>query len=143
MITMLQKYLTLNTQQPDPNYDDACDFLQAQAERDGFITQKVQLPSQKPVLIITYYGKNLSLPSVVLNHHMDVVPKSPNDTFKDGTLINNVLYGRGTQDMKGVGIVHYAALKKLKDSGIPLERTIHLLAVLMKKSVVLLELVNL
>src|SRR5205807_1723546 len=39
------------------------------------------------------------------------------------------IIGRGTQDMKGIGAVHYFALKALKQAGIYPRRTIHIFAV--------------
>src|SRR5579863_7119077 len=133
MIALLQEYLTINTAQPDPDYQSACALFEAHAHRDGFIYQKIILPSDKPVVIITYAGTNPSLPSLILNHHMDVVPALNEEKWIappfSGTIDGDTIIGRGAQDMKGVGVVHYCALKALKDSGIQPERTIHCIAV--------------
>ena len=40
-----------------------------------------------------------------------------------------MVYGRGTQDMKGIGVCHYIAMKTLKNQGVTPKRTIHLIAV--------------
>ena len=46
-----------------------------------------------------------------------------------GTVHNGLLYGRGAQDCKGLGVAHYAALQQLKKSGVQPARTIHLIMV--------------
>jgi aminoacylase len=64
---------------------------------------------------------------------MDVVPALNTEQWItppfDGAIINDAIIGRGTQDMKGVGVVHYFALKALKNANIQPTRTIHLIAV--------------
>lgn len=133
MISFLQTYLRINTAQPNPDYPSACALLQAQAERDGFLYQQVMLPSGHPVAIITYPGTDASLPSLILNHHMDVVPALNIHQWSAppfaGTIVGDLIVGRGTQDMKGVGAVHYFAVKALKDAGIQPECTIHIVAI--------------
>ena len=39
------------------------------------------------------------------------------------------IYGRGTQDMKCVGIQYCEAVRRLKESGVKLKRTVHILFV--------------
>jgi len=39
---------------------------------------------------------------------------------------NGDIYGRGTQDMKSVGIQHLEAIRRLKEAGKRVKRTIHL-----------------
>lgn len=56
--------------------------------------------------------------------HMDVVEPGngwEHDPFS-GLVINDCLYGRGTQDMKGTLILSYYALKYIRDHQIPLKR---------------------
>lgn len=133
MIDFLQKYIQIETVFPTPRYEEAIDLLVGQATLDGFSYQKVELASGFPALIITYEGTEPALPSLVLNHHMDVVPAPHTVEWTappfGGEIHEGMMIGRGTQDMKGVGVIHYFALKALKDSGIRLKRTIHLFAV--------------
>ncbi len=133
MISFLQQYITINTAQPNPDYESVCALFQARADLDDFLYKKIILPSGHPVIVITYTGTNPLLPSLILNHHMDVVPALNTEQWKTppfaGTIINDKMIGRGVQDMKGVGIVHYFALKSLKDSGLQPHRTIYFLAV--------------
>ncbi|MBA3751844.1 M20/M25/M40 family metallo-hydrolase [Candidatus Dependentiae bacterium] len=133
MIHFLQNYIRIETTYPDADYAGAVALLKEQALLDGFGYQEVHLSSGFPVVIITYQGSDESLPSLVLNHHMDVVPvPNPEEWLRppfEGAVVDGMIIGRGTQDMKGVGVVHYFALKALKDSGVKLMRTIHLIAV--------------
>ncbi|MBM3887129.1 M20/M25/M40 family metallo-hydrolase, partial [Candidatus Dependentiae bacterium] len=74
-----------------------------------------------------------SLPSLALSHHMDVVPIVDRSAWMfdpfGGMIHDGVIYGRGTQDMKGVGVAQYFGLKKFLDEGGQLKRTVHLILV--------------
>lgn len=64
---------------------------------------------------------------------MDVVPalnkaKWISDPFA-GEIHENMIIGRGSQDAKSTGVAHYFALKHIKDDGILLDRTVHLVIV--------------
>lgn len=130
MISFLQKYLTINTSQPHPDYATVCDLFKAQAESDGFLCTIITLESKKPTIVITYEGTDTRLPSLLLNHHMDVVPALNTEQWIvppfDGLIHNDLIIGRGAQDAKGLGVVHYFALKALKKAGISLQRTVHI-----------------
>lgn len=132
MIALLQKYLQINTSHPNPDYENALTLFIDQAQADGFAHKRIDLPSGLPVLMITFQGSDTSLPAIALNHHMDVVPANQT-TWKHnpfgGIVEDGIIYGRGTQDMKGIGVVHYQALKTLKNAGFKPKRTIHLIIV--------------
>jgi aminoacylase len=133
MISFLQEYLRINTAHPHPQYDTARALLKKRAAQDGFDYQEVALPSGNKVLVITCMGSDETLPALALNHHIDVVP-APNEeewTTKpfEAQIHKGTLIARGVQDMKGVGVVQYCAVKALKDSGITPKRTIHMFAV--------------
>jgi len=132
MILFLQNYIKINTAHPNPKYEQAIQFFQSQAQKDGFETEVVTLESGLPVLVVTLQGTDKTLPALVLNHHMDTVPaKEETCAYPpfSGHIADGKIYGRGTQDMKGVGVVHYFALKKIKDENIALKRTVHLVLV--------------
>jgi aminoacylase len=130
MISFLQKYLQINTAQPCPNYKAVCDLFKEQAECDGFDCNVITLPSQQPVIVISYYGSDFSASSLILNHHMDVVPATNATEWIappfGGAMCDTMIIGRGAQDAKGLGVVHYFALKALKDANLQLNRTIHM-----------------
>ena len=95
MISFLQQYLRINSAQPNPDYESACALFQAQAEEDDFLYQKIVLPSGKPVVVITHEGTDSSLPSLILNHHMDVVPALNKEQWIadpfGGCIIDNII----------------------------------------------------
>ena len=86
-----------------------------------------------PIMVMTWPGTEPSLPAVMLNSHTDVVPVFPEhwtyppfDAHKDA---KGDIYGRGTQDMKCVGIQHIEAVRRLREQGKTFKRTIHLVFV--------------
>jgi N-acyl-L-amino-acid amidohydrolase len=132
LVTFLQEYIRIETTHPKPDYDAAIRFLKKHAQADGFLYQEVTVPSGKKVVVITYKGSDPALPAIALNHHMDVVPATQEGWIRapfSGDIVDGVMIGRGTQDMKGIGALHYFALKELKQQGIIPSRTIHLFAV--------------
>lgn len=130
---LLQKYIRINTSHPHADYQSAVNLFKAHATQDGFTYQEINLPSGNPALIISYQGTDASLPALALNHHMDVVPALNTAEWTcppfAGDIKDGKLYGRGTQDMKGVGVTHYCALQKLKSEGFVPTRSIHIVLV--------------
>ena len=49
-------------------------FLTSLAEEVGLSVKVVNIRIRKPIIIITWLGKNPELSSLLLNSHMDVVP---------------------------------------------------------------------
>ena len=84
----------------------------------------------RPVLVLTWPGSDPSLPSLMLNSHMDVVPVTPEhwevDPFAAHKRPNGDIVARGSQDMKCVGMWYLEAVRKMKEEGISLLRTIHI-----------------
>lgn len=87
----------------------------------------------KPIAVLSWLGAEPSIPSVLLNSHMDVVPVfAENWTYPPfGAEIDAVgrIFARGSQDMKCVGVQYLAAIRALKDAGIKLKRTLHIVFV--------------
>lgn len=133
MIEFLSNYVRIKTVHPQPDYQQALALFKKQAEKDGFDYQEIILPSGNPVLVISYPGSDVSLKALALNHHMDVVPAPNEHDWKvppfSGTVCGDTFIGRGVQDMKGIGVMHYFALKAMKEQGIKPTRTIHCLLV--------------
>lgn len=133
VIKLLSDYIAIDTSYPTYHYDAAIALFMQHAQKAGLVTQRILLSSGYPAAIVTLQGRDSSLPALALNHHMDVVPASLHDgwisdPFK-ATIIDDQIIGRGTQDMKGVGVSHLAALCSFKEQyGAP-NRTVHLLMV--------------
>ena len=67
----------------------------------------------------------------MLNSHIDVVPVFPDQwdhpPFSAHKTDDGWIYGRGTQDMKCVGIWYMEAIRNLKKEGFQPKRTIHVM----------------
>lgn len=98
------------------------------------ITVIYPVNKKNPVVILTWYGSQPNLPSIVLNSHMDVVPVFPeywtHPPFAAEIDIDGNIYARGAQDMKCVGVQYVGAIRALKRDGVKqLKRTIHVMFV--------------
>ena len=84
----------------------------------------------KPLLIITWEGLEPEKESILLNCHYDVVPVSaPHWNYEPFTALetpDNEIVGRGTQDMKSVGMQYLEAIRRMILRGIRLKRTVHM-----------------
>lgn len=67
-------FLRIATVHPNPDYKPSTDFLLAQAKEVGLEAQIFEYVKEKPVVVLTWKGKDPSLPTILLNSHVDVVP---------------------------------------------------------------------
>lgn len=67
-------YLKIDTVHPEPDYKPPAEFLLAQAKEIGLESKTLEYVKGKPVTLLTWTGTNPSLPSILLNSHVDVVP---------------------------------------------------------------------
>lgn len=84
-----------------------------------------------PVVVMTWEGYQPSLKSIMLNSHTDVVPVFDElwthppfraDVDKEGRI-----FGRGSQDVKALGMMYLGAIRAIKRDGIKqLKRTFHI-----------------
>ena len=131
-VARFRDYLRIKTVHPDPNYDEALDFLSAVAEDLGLHLNRVLLNScpRREVGIVTWEGTQPFLPSLMLNSHMDVVTVAADEWKYDPFLAHKDesgnIFARGAQDMKCVGIQYLEAIRKLKFKGKRFPRTVHL-----------------
>ncbi|XP_059052521.1 aminoacylase-1-like [Achroia grisella] len=130
VIQRFREYLKIPSVHPDVDYGDCVIFLKKQASEIGLPVVVHELVPRKPVVIFTWIGLKPQLPSILLNSHMDVVPVYEeywsHPPFDAVITDDGFLYGRGTQDMKGVGMMHLEAVRRLKNSGARLQRTVHI-----------------
>ncbi|XP_073828399.1 aminoacylase-1B [Musca autumnalis] len=129
-IQYFREYLRIPSVHPKPNYTPCVDFLRKQAESLG-MQMRIHYPVNKdnPVVVLSWPGSDTSLPAILLNSHMDVVPVFP-DSWKHepfGAEMDEEgrIFARGAQDMKCVGMQYLGALRKLKMSGKQFKRTIY------------------
>lgn len=113
--------------------DGCVDFLRRMATSLDLPVEVVETIPHKPIVIISWKGTEPTLPTIVLNSHMDVVPvfaeKWTYPPFLAHMDAEGRIYARGAQDMKCVGMQFLAAVRALRNQGIRLRRTVHVLFV--------------
>ncbi|KAF2350463.1 N-acyl-L-amino-acid amidohydrolase [Trinorchestia longiramus] len=129
-VTRFREYVRIKTVQPEPDYESCTAWLRARGEAVGGEVRIVESAPQRPVVIITFKGTNPQLPTLLLNSHTDVVPVFPEhwkyDPFSAHKDEEGNIYGRGTQDMKCVGMQYLEAIDRMRKQGKTFMRTIHL-----------------
>ena len=133
-VQVLSDYVKLNSTNAPGNELETARFLKGILDREGIEAQILDTAELKPAGRANLYARlkgNGSKKAIALVHHMDVVPVSPNfwsiDPF-GGTVKDGYVWGRGTIDMKGQGIVHLMTMIAIKRSGMPLTRDIVFIA---------------
>ncbi|XP_072952998.1 uncharacterized protein [Typha angustifolia] len=130
-IARFQSYLRIRTAHPNPDYSSAASFLLSEAKSIGLETLTLEFAPNKPLLLLSWPGSDPSLPSLLLNSHLDSVPAEPSKwlhppfaAFRDPS--TGRIYARGAQDDKSIAIQYLEALRNLKDSGFAPLRSIHI-----------------
>jgi aminoacylase len=128
-VKLFREYLRIKSVQPNPDYVSCVSFLQKIAASYNLEFTCLELVKGKPIVVISCCGTEPSLPSILLNSHIDVVPViqdqwsfDPWSAHKDA---EGNIFGRGAQDMKCVTIQYLEALRRLKSTGTKLRRTVH------------------
>ena len=140
-VELFREYLRFRTVSQEGHRtgaNEACfTFLNDICKELGLVTQRVEgTHPNKPVLVATWKGSDSTAPSLLLNSHYDVVPvidvhwtrpaweghMEENEAYPRGPRI----YGRGTQDMKCVGIQYLAAISRMQASGFVPRVDVHL-----------------
>jgi acetylornithine deacetylase/succinyl-diaminopimelate desuccinylase-like protein len=130
-VGLLQEYVRIDTSNPPGDTRKSADFLAAILEREGVPVTRYESQPGKAILLARLKGRGPARP-ILLLHHMDVVPADrarwKMDPFA-ATIEGGEMWGRGTMDMKGLGVAHLLAFLTLKRQNIPLTRDIILMAV--------------
>ena len=131
-LEFLQTYIRIPTIDPPADTRKAADLFKTELEAHGFAPKLYTSgPDGKTILIVKLPGSNKTKKPLLLMNHFDVVPVDRAawglvDPFgaeiKDGQI-----WGRGSLDMKGVGVMQLTALILMKDLGIVPERDIVML----------------
>ncbi|KAM0971607.1 hypothetical protein ACFX13_019790 [Malus domestica] len=126
-----QNYLRINTAHPNPNYAAPVAFLTAIAQTLNLQIQTLHFtPSKsKPLLLLTWPGSHPSLPSLLLNSHLDSVPAEPDKwthpPFSAHRTPEGLIFARGAQDDKCIAIQYLEAIRNLKAANFTPIRTVH------------------
>ena len=106
-IDLLRRYLRIDTTNPPGDVAPAADFVEDVLHREGLPTTRLG-PSPDKANVIATIGPDGGQPPLVLAHHMDVVPSVATDWSVDpfsGAVKDGFVWGRGTLDMKGFGVL--------------------------------------
>lgn len=132
-IQIFRDYLKIPSVHPNVNYNECVEFLRNQADVLELPSKVVEINQGKPIVIITWLGTEPEKKSIILNSHMDVVPVYPEKwtypPFSAHMDEQGRIYGRGSQDMKCVGIQFLGVIRALKHEGRKLKRTLHVIFV--------------
>ena len=104
-------------------------FLQFQAVCLDLPIQIHLSMSNKPVVVLTWVGTEPTLAAILLYNHMDVVPLRETNWSNNpfgGDTDDQKTYARTSAHKKTASILCLEAVRRLKNSGVTLKRTIHL-----------------
>ncbi|XP_028548885.1 aminoacylase-1-like [Dendrobium catenatum] len=128
-IERFQQYLRIQTAHPNPDYAGAISFLSSQARSIGLKILTLEFTPGKPLLLLSWAGTDPSLPSILLNSHLDSVPADsshwihpPFSAYRDS---DGRIFARGAQDDKSIAIQYLEALRNLKGRRFSPLRSIH------------------
>ncbi|CAL9122864.1 unnamed protein product [Musa textilis] len=129
-IERFQRYLRIRTAHPDPDYAAAAAFLLEEARSIGLHALAIEFVPGKPLLLISWPGSDPSLPSLLLNSHIDSVPAEPSHwihppfaAIRDAA---GRIFSRGAQDDKSIAVQYLEALRNLKAAGFVPARSVHI-----------------
>lgn len=127
---LLVDFLRIDTSNPPGNEYLACNWLQEVLEKEGFSTERFDPGEGRHSLRSVYKGDGSKRPLLLLQH-TDVVPCEPEKWLEPpfaGVVKDGVIWGRGTLDMKGLGVMMLLTYLLFKRHNIPTKRDIVLLA---------------
>jgi acetylornithine deacetylase/succinyl-diaminopimelate desuccinylase-like protein len=130
-IGTIQSYIRIDTSNPPGEVTKAADFLVAILEREGVPVKRYESGPGRSIVLGRLKGSGSAKPLVLL-HHMDVVPTDPGRWRHapfGAEIADGKIWGRGTMDMKGLGVVQLMAFLSLKRQNVPLARDVILMAV--------------
>ena len=128
-VARLAEYIRINTSNPPGNELATAHWLKDVLAREGIeghIVDTAELGPGRANFYAVLKGDGTQK-GIALVHHMDVVPVTPARWSVDafgGVIKDGFLWGRGTLDMKGQGIIQLMAFIALKRSGVHLTRDI-------------------
>jgi acetylornithine deacetylase/succinyl-diaminopimelate desuccinylase-like protein len=131
-LEFLQQYVRLATVNPPADTHRAAALYQAELERNGLKPRLYPSgPGGQTNLVVRLPGRDRTKKPLLLLNHFDVVPVDPKAWSLDpfGAIIRDgQIWGRGTLDMKGIGVQQLTALIELHKAGIVPSRDIVMMA---------------
>jgi acetylornithine deacetylase/succinyl-diaminopimelate desuccinylase-like protein len=129
-VRLLQQYIRINTANPPGNETLGARFLASVLAKNGIASEVIESAPGRGSLYARIRGARKNEGLLLLNH-IDVVPAPPKGWTRPpfaASVYRNSVYGRGTLDMKGVGLCELEAFIALARSGRTPERDVVFLA---------------
>ncbi len=125
------RYLQIDTSNPPGNEKPGARFLGSLCEAAGIEVEYIETAPNREVMVARLRGDGSKRP-IMLCNHTDVVPVEAQywtvPAF-EGVIKDGRIYGRGTVDMKGCGVMQLIAFLLLKRQGVALKRDVVFCAV--------------
>jgi acetylornithine deacetylase/succinyl-diaminopimelate desuccinylase-like protein len=128
----LTAYVRLNTSNPPGDVTKAADFLIDLLRREGIDVKRYESGPGRSIVLARLKGSGSGGKALLLEHHMDVVPADASRWSRDpfsAEIADGKLWGRGSMDMKGIGVAQLYAFIELHRRHVPLTRDVLLMAV--------------
>jgi acetylornithine deacetylase/succinyl-diaminopimelate desuccinylase-like protein len=127
-VEFLQQYVRIRTINPPADTAEAAALFQRELEKNG-LSPKVYRsgPGGQTNLVVRLKGRDASKKPLLLLNHFDVVPVDEKAWGMDpfaALIRGGFIWGRGTLDMKGIGVEHLMALIALHNAGVTPARDI-------------------
>lgn len=128
---ILSAYVRIDSSHPRGRTVETADFLEEIVRGAGVEIRRYPTPDADKVnLVARLRAERPTGKAIVLSNHMDVVQAVASDWTFDpfsGEVANGYVYGRGTLDMKGMGVMELVTVLLLKRLGVELTRDVVLL----------------
>jgi len=128
---LLSKYIQIDTTNPPGNELPAAKLLREKFLEDGIPATIWEPQTGRGIVAARLHGGGHHTKAILLLSHLDVVRANPRDWQVppfSGRIKDGAVWGRGTLDGKGPGVIELMAMLALKRSGILLNRDIVFLA---------------
>ena len=129
---LLSEYVRIDTSNPPGRTREAVAFLGRLLDCEGIAWEATGDDPERPILVARLPGRSRD-GALMLLHHADVYPAGelsawaqPPFSGEPGKKVtdNTYLYGRGTIDMKNIGVAHFLSVAALRREGIVPRRDI-------------------
>jgi len=124
---LLSKYVQIDTTNPPGNELGAARMLKEKFLADGIPATTWEPLKSRGIVAARMRGIGKHNKALILLSHMDVVPANPKEWQVppfSGTVKNGEIWGRGSIDDKGPGVIELMAMLAIKRAGILLDRDV-------------------
>jgi acetylornithine deacetylase/succinyl-diaminopimelate desuccinylase-like protein len=128
----LTAYVRVNTSNPPGDVTRAAELLTDVLRREGIDVKRFEPGPGRSIVLARLKGDGSAGKALLLENHMDVVPADPARWSRDpfsAEVADGKLWGRGSIDMKGIGVTQLYAFIQLHRQHVPLKRDVLLMAV--------------